>query len=109
MRNRKLLVMIMAMVFMLLNACAWVELTPGGEKVRVLSKQEVSSCKHVGKTTATVADDVAGLKRKEHIVKQNLEMLARNAAAEMSGDTIVPASAIKDGNQTFEVYKCVGK
>ncbi len=107
MRNRKIFVMIMALV--LLNACAWVELTDGGKKVRVLSQQEVSSCKHVGKTTASVADDVAGMKRKEHIVKENLEMLARNSAAEMGGDTIVPMSGIKDGNQTFEVYKCVGK
>lgn len=106
MRNK---VMFLVMGLALLNACAWVELTPAGKKVRVLNATEVSSCRHIGRTTATVADDVAGMKRREHIVKDNLEMLARNAAAEMGGDTIVPSSEIKDGNQTFKVYKCVGK
>lgn len=91
-----------------LMACSWVKLTPEGEKVRVLTAQEVASCKKLGKTTANVADKVAGMERKEHIVKENLEALARNAAAEMGGDTVVVASPIQDGKQTFDVYRCVG-
>lgn len=91
-----------------LMACSWVKLTPEGEKVRVLALHEVATCKKIGKTTANVAEKVAGLERKEHIVKENLEMLARNAAAEMGGDTIVPASPIADGKQAFDVYRCVG-
>lgn len=91
-----------------LTACAWVELTEGGKKIRVLSASEVTSCKHLGQTTANVADKVGGLQRKEHIVQENLEMLARNSAAEMGGDTIVAASDIKDGKRTYRVYKCIG-
>jgi hypothetical protein len=91
-----------------LMACSWVKLSPEGEKVRVLAPTEVSSCKKIGKTTVSVADNVAGLERKEHIVKENLETLARNAAPDMGGDTVVPAEPIKDGKQTFDVYRCVG-
>lgn len=91
-----------------LMACSWVKLSPEGEKVRVLSQSEVASCKKIGKTIANVADSVAGMQRKERIVQENLDVLARNAAAEMGGDTIVPASPIADGKQSFDVYRCVG-
>lgn len=92
-----------------LMACSWVKLSPEGEKVRVLAQHEVASCKKIGKTTANVADKVVGMERKEHIVKENLEILGRNGAAEMGGDTIVPATPIEDGKQTFDVYRCVGR
>ncbi len=92
----------------LLAGCAWVKLTPGGEKVRVLSLSEVSTCKRLGQTTASVTDKVVGLKRQPHIVAENLEMLARNAAADMQGDTIVPQGAVVDGKRAFDVYRCVG-
>jgi hypothetical protein len=36
-----------------------------------------------------------------------MQALARNSAADMGGDTVVPVSEIQDGKQTFEVYKCV--
>jgi hypothetical protein len=91
-----------------LMACSWVKLTPEGEKVRILGQTEVASCKKIGKTTATVADKVAGLQRKEKIIQENLDVLARNAAAEMGGDTIVPITPIQAGKQTFEVYRCIG-
>jgi len=100
--------MLAVLVLMALTACSWVKLTPQGEKVRVLTAQEVTNCKMLGKTTANVADRVGGIERKEHIVKENLETLARNAAGGMGGDTIVPASGITEGKQVFDVYKCIG-
>ncbi len=105
MRIKSLL--LVAAVLMLM-ACSWVNLTPGGDKVRVLTEAEVSSCKMLGKTTANVADKVVGLQRKEKIIQENLQVLARNSAAEMGGDTIVPISPIQEGKQTFAVYRCIG-
>jgi hypothetical protein len=32
--------------------------------------------------------------------------LARNEAVKLKGDTIVPATDMKDGEQTFNVYRC---
>ena len=34
-------------------------------------------------------------------------MLARNSAINLGGDTVVADGEIKDGMQTFKVYRCV--
>lgn len=88
-------------------SCAWVKLTPEGEKVRVLSISEVGSCKKLGKTTTTLKDKIAGMSRNKTKVEKEMQALARNSAADMGGDTVVPISEIQDGRQTFEVYKCI--
>jgi len=95
------------LIVVLLNACTWVELTPAGKKVRVLSESEVTGCKKLGKTHAMLKDKIAGFQRDSEKVKEEMETLARNSAAEMQGDTVVPASEIKDGEQVFDVYRCV--
>ena len=90
----------------LLNACTWVKLSSNGERVTIVKESFVSGCKKIGTTTATVADSVIGLKRSEKAVQGNLDNLARNAAADMGGDTLVRSSEIKDGKQIFTVYLC---
>jgi hypothetical protein len=90
------------------SACAWVTLTPGGEKVRVLDASEVSTCQALGNSTVSLLAKVAGINRNEEQVTKELSMLARNAAADMGGDTVVPISAVKDGKRSFAVYKCIG-
>ena len=90
-----------------LTACTWVKLTPEGEKVRLLSTSEVKSCKKMGKTTVSLKDKIAGFERDREKVQKELEALARNSAIDLKGDTIVPASEIKDGKQVFDVYRCI--
>lgn len=89
-----------------LTACTWVKLTPEGEKVRVSSMDAVQSCTKKGKTTVSLKADIAGIERNREKVKKELETLGRNSAAEIGGDTVVPASEIEDGRQTFNVYRC---
>ena len=90
------------------SACAWVTLTPGGEKVRVLDAGEVSACRELGNTTASLLAKVAGINRNEEQVEKELSLLARNSAADMGGDTVVPSGAVKEGKRSYTVYKCVG-
>jgi hypothetical protein len=90
----------------LLSACSGIKLTDGGEKVRVLDPNEVSSCRKLGKTNNAVTARVV-VERPEEAVAKELRILARNSAAGMGGDTIVPLTVIENGQQTFEVYKCV--
>lgn len=92
----------------LVSSCAWVKLTAEGDKVRVLEPQEVSSCKSLGSVTVSLLDKVAGVKRNQQKVEKELKILARNNAVGLGGDTVVPDSGIKDGEQTFKVYRCVG-
>jgi len=97
------------LVMMLLTSCTAIKLTAQGKNVRVVGRYDVAACKTIGTTTATVTDKVIGLKRKEHIIKGDLETLARNAAVTMGGDTIVPMGEIEAGKQTFKVFKCLGR
>lgn len=90
-----------------LTACTWVKLTPGGEEVRVASADEVQSCTKKGKTNVSLKADIAGIDRNREKVRKELETLARNHTAELNGDTIVPASTIENGKQTFDVYRCI--
>lgn len=90
------------------GGCTWVKLNPGGEKVRVLSAGEVTSCELIGDTNVSLMARVGAVKRNEEKVQKELYALARNSAADMGGDTVVPASEIADGKQRFFVYKCVG-
>lgn len=91
----------------LCTACTWVELTPGGEKARVLDASEITHCKKLGTTTSSVLSKVSIVERSEDKVADELARLARNAAADMGGDTVVPASDISEGKQSFTVYRCI--
>lgn len=96
---------VLATVFSL--SCTWVKLTPEGEKVRVLMPEEIKTCKKLGNTRASLKDKIAGIDRKKDKVKHEMETLARNAAADMGGDTVVAVSEVEDGSQLFYVYRCV--
>jgi len=87
--------------------CTWAPLSLLGEKVRVLEPYEINSCVKKGKATVSVRDKVAGIERNKKTITKELERLARNAAPDLAGDTVVAASPIKMGRQTFHVYKCV--
>ncbi len=99
---------ILSLLFILsLPACSWVKLTPEGEKVRVLSADEVAKCSFVGKTTSSTTDKVAGVKRHDNAINDELTVLARNAAMRLNGDTVVAEGVPSEGSQTFLVYRCV--
>lgn len=90
-----------------LSACSWVQVTPGGQSVRLVQNLDgVAGCKELGATTSTVMSKFF-IERDYDKVARELADLARNSAAELGGDTIVPTSQINDGKRNFGVYKCV--
>ncbi len=101
--NRKIFLVCMSL---LLTGCAWVELTSQGQQVRIVSAADAASCDKLGQTTASVADSIGVVKRRNDIIAANLEKLARNTAAEMNGNAIVAVTSIEDGKQSFDVYHC---
>ena len=105
MHHIKLFFLVLALAG-LLAACAWVKTTPEGEKVRIAQAGEVENCESEGEVTASLKSRVGGFERKPGKVAGELETLARNEAATMGGDTIVAASPVKEGRQTFRVYRC---
>lgn len=91
---------------LLLAACSWVKLNPAGEQVAVAEMAAVADCKRVGKTTVSTLSRVVGLRRYEESMQDELNILARNSAAELGGDTVVAISPIEAGKRIFAVYRC---
>lgn len=98
---------LLALVIVNLGACAWVELTPQGEKVRVLDLSDVAKCQYLGTTTASVTEKVAGIRRHDAAINEELIIVARNAAVNLDGDTVVADGAEAEGKRKFRVYRCV--
>ncbi len=90
-----------------LTGCATVKLSENAEKVRVLAPEEVSTCKKLGQSNASVTATTLGIARPIETLTKELASIGRNSAAKMGGDTIVPLTVIEDGNQSFVVYKCI--
>lgn len=90
-----------------LSACSWVEVSPEGEDVRVLEPSQVTNCERVGKTTVKTKASVGALKRHEEQVQEELDILARNSAPEIGGDTVVAQGKPENGEQVYVVYRCI--
>jgi hypothetical protein len=99
--------MLAACVAALANGCALPELSPAGAGVRLVGADAVGACENLGKVTASVVAKVAGVPRHPDAVQDDLNVTARNSAANMGADTIVPASKVEDGKQAFHVYRCL--
>lgn len=87
-------------------ACTWVEPTVSGNAVRVAYDGKVAGCRDAGTVAVTVADKIAFYHRNEYKVADELETMARNEAANLPADTIVPRTEPKDGSQRFQAYVC---
>lgn len=90
-----------------LAACASIKLTHGGEKARVLSSGEVANCQKRGATTVSVKPTLLTIPRQQTVIAKELQILARNSAVNMGGDTVSAISKIDNGQQTFAVYRCI--
>ena len=87
-------------------ACTWVPLTSEGKSVRILQPSEVTDCEKIAQTTSTTRDQVAMFARTDQKVREELDSLARNEAADLGGDAIVRIGTATDGRQSFDVYRC---
>lgn len=86
--------------------CTFIEPLQGSEKVIVVKPDYVTYCEKLGQTKVNVLDKAGIIERDPAKIKADLEKLARNSAVEMRGDTLVAASPIAEGKQTFVVYRC---
>jgi hypothetical protein len=90
-----------------LAGCVFVQPTAEGKKVRILTAGEVDRCRSLGTLTSQVADRAGPSPRSREAVQEDVLVNAKNAAADMGGDTIVPASDLEGGKQVFQVYRCL--
>ena len=103
--RRAALALLLAALTPALSGCTWIELTDAGARVAQGTEAGVTDCELIGNVTASTQDRVL-LKRGRGKVAEELIVLARNEAATLGGDTIVPAGPMIDGRQDFAVYRC---
>ncbi|MGY6630219.1 MAG: DUF4156 domain-containing protein [Wenzhouxiangella sp.] len=100
------LIVIPAVIALGMSACTWVRTEPGAEQVQLRSTGQVQGCEQLGHTTTSVRDRVAAVQRRATRVEDELADLARNSAAEMGGNVIVPDGPVRDGQRRFAIYRC---
>jgi hypothetical protein len=103
---RKLALVALLTTCVLPAACTWVDTTPSGNRVRVAYDGNVAGCRDAGTVNVSVTNKVAFYQRPDLKVRDELESLARNQAAEIPADTIRPNGEPKDGSQQFEAFVC---
>ncbi len=96
----------MMAVMVLMAGCTFVEPTEQAQGVRIAYLSQVKDCKKLGHVTVSVLDKVGFITRSAEDMSEELEILARNSAAEMKGDTAVAMSKIDKGEQLFDIYRC---
>jgi len=105
--ERKTIATGIVMALLLASGCAWVRLTPEGESVRVVSADAVATCQRIGATHSKTSERAGIFARSPGKIDEEVEFLARNEAANMGGDAIVPQGPTsKDGRRSFDVYRC---
>ncbi|TAL72635.1 MAG: DUF4156 domain-containing protein [Rhodanobacter sp.] len=91
----------------LLAGCTWgINPTPASQNVRTVWSGDVSQCQDLGKITVSVMNRVGPVDRNQIKVQDELQVMARNQAADMHADTIKPLADPKDGEQPWGAYKC---
>jgi hypothetical protein len=92
---------------LLLTACSYgIKLDDGAKNVRTAWSGDVSACRDMGKVTVSVMDHVGPVDRNDITVRDELEVLARNQAAEMHADTVKPLGEPTEGSQRWGAYQC---
>lgn len=88
-------------------ACSWVSVEPGAKDVLVLPAERLTAdCESLGIVKVSVLDKVGVLERHDEEVVQDLNVLARNHAAKIGGDTAVPLGPAENGERRYEIHRC---
>lgn len=98
---------LVVLVFLGLQGCVWVDLKPQAQKVRILNSAEVAQCKAIAQVTANTTDKIGFIARDRDSVQEEVNLLARNHAADLGGDSLLPAGPMLEGQQKFKVYRCI--
>jgi hypothetical protein len=117
--RRSLFALVVLVAASIVGACSWVQLTAGGDRVRVATPAEVTACQELGTASGTTTARFFGvIPRDQDVIRDEQTRLARNRAADLGGDTIVEdfptsrpepaADAPKPSKDTltFLVYRC---
>ena len=92
-------------VTLLFSGCAFVELSDQGALVKQGTEEDIVNCELVAEVSSQTKDKIL-IDRSDTSVTGELAILARNKAAEMGANVIVPSTAPDEGVQGFKAYLC---
>ena len=92
-------------VTLLFSGCAFVELSDQGALVKQGTEEDIVNCELVAEVSSQTKDKIL-IDRSATTVRGELVILARNKAAEMGANVIVPSTAPDGGVQGFNAYLC---
>ncbi len=98
-------VMVLFSITLLSYGCSFVKVSDNGALVAQAKAPDVVNCESLGEVESQTRDRVL-ISRNRGSVRQELIDLARNQAASMGANAIVPASEPLDGRQKFYIYRC---
>lgn len=102
--NRGYFVGLCAVTFSLVG-CSYVHLTDAGSQVRQATAADITNCEDAGMVTSNTKSKVV-VNRNAGKVQEELIVLARNTAATLGANAIVPEDDPVSGTQRFHAYKC---
>ncbi|MEN9947087.1 MAG: hypothetical protein RLZZ293_1473 [Pseudomonadota bacterium] len=90
----------------ILSACSFVSLNPEAKDVVVSSTiNDSTTCKKINDITVSVWKKADTFQSQEKTEDQ-LDILARNQAANLKGNTVVATSTVNQGQRSYAVYNC---
>ena len=81
------------------------ELTLQGSKVNIGKESELKQCQTLGSTRLSLTLTRMKLMKEDEMKKQ-LTLEARNFAARIGGNRILPVGSLEEGKQSFKIYNC---
>lgn len=89
-----------------LISCSFVSLDPQARDVIVSADtNSLKTCKFINTTTVSLWSKAETFQSDKTVATQ-LDTLARNEAATMGGNVVIPNSEINNAQKTYSVYKC---
>ena len=92
-------------VALLLSGCAFVTLSPGGQRVQVLTGAP-AGCQSRGEIVVTMTHRVGFYERDALRVRDELEILARNQAVQQGANRINLLRDDASGRQRWALWRC---
>ena len=99
-------ILLIAAAVFAFSACTWVEPDAQGKQIQVAYGKDLGACTLKGKVTVSVRSKVGFYERNDLKVRDELESLARNEAADLGADTIQALAEPIEGEQQFGAYAC---
>lgn len=96
----------LAFLPLVLAGCSWVPVTDAGSAVTVSDTVPDAACRRLGGVTASTRATLGGSPRSEEKITEELDALARNEAANLGANAVVPTSEIISGRREYDAFLC---